>query len=265
MKIHHIRNATCVIETSNCRILVDPMLSAQGELPPFSAIRFKAKRNPLVELPANTSQVLENISHCLITHSQTFGIKALQHTDHLDTKGESFLVHENIPVICQSADAAYLKKYRLQVEETLEYWVQQPFGGGKIVAVPAKHGHGWNHRLMANSAGFFLELPDEPSIYISGDTVYTEDVERVRDEYKPDVSIVAAGSAQLDIGPPILMSLEEIVAFISKASGKIVLNHLEALNHCPTTREQLREILGQQGLLEKVFIPNDGEVVPFEC
>ena len=38
-------------------------------------------------------------------------------------------------------------------------------------------------------------------------------------------------------------------------------NHLEAVNHCPTTRTQLREKLAENGLLEKTFIPNDGEVI----
>lgn len=62
---------------------------------------------------------------------------------------------------------------------------------------------------MANGAGFILQLPDEPSIYISGDTVYTKDVKRALKEFRPDVAVVAAGSASLDVGPPILMSLDE--------------------------------------------------------
>ncbi|WP_366935430.1 hypothetical protein [uncultured Christiangramia sp.] len=41
-------------------------------------------------------------------------------------------------------------------------------------------------------------------------------------------------------------------------------NHLEAVNHCPTTRTQLREKLAENGLLEKTFIPNDGEVIEIE-
>ena len=41
-------------------------------------------------------------------------------------------------------------------------------------------------------------------------------------------------------------------------------NHLEAVNHCPTTRTQLREKLAENGLSEKTFIPNDGEVIEIE-
>ena len=264
MKIHHIRNATCVIETARHRLLVDPMLSSKGQLPPFSFIRFKAKRNPTVDLPPNTDHLLDGVDHCLITHSQTFGIKALQHTDHLDSMGEDLLIKNNIPVICRSADAGYLKKYGLQVAAEVKFWEAHPFGGGRITAIPAQHGHGWNHHLMANGVGYFIDLPDEPSLYISGDTVFTNDVQRALDEYRPDVAVVAAGSAQLDVGPPILMSLEEVLRFAQKAPGKVVMNHLEALNHCPTTRGQLREALSQHGLLEKAFIPADGETLAFE-
>jgi len=60
------------------------------------------------------------------------------------------------------------------------------------------------------------------------------------------------------------MSLEEVLAFTRDAPGTVVMNHLEALNHCPTTRAQLQEGLGQNGLLEKAVIPADGETMVFE-
>ena len=107
MKLHHLRNATFVIESGESYIVIDPMLSDKGKLPPFAWFRHKPERNPIVSLPDNASQILDKVTHCLITHSQTFGIKALQHTDHLDTTGESFLKNKNIPVVCREQDAAY--------------------------------------------------------------------------------------------------------------------------------------------------------------
>ena len=116
---------------------------------------------------------------------------------------------------------------------------------------------------MANGAGYFLRLPDEPSLYISGDTVYTPDVERALSEFKPDIAVLAAGTATLDISKPILMPMDELLQFVRNAPGKVVANHLEALNHCPTTREQLRQALEINGLLSKVDIPEDGHVLTF--
>jgi L-ascorbate metabolism protein UlaG (beta-lactamase superfamily) len=265
MKIHHLRNATFVIESGSNHILIDPMLSDKGKLPPFAWFRHKPERNPIVSLPDSASQILDKVTYCLITHSQTFGIKALQHTDHLDTAGESFLKNKNIPVVCREQDAAYLKKYGINVETTLTYWKPKQLLGGEITAIPAQHGHGWNHNLMANGAGFYLQLSDEPSIYISGDTVYTKEVERALTELKPDIAVVAAGSASIDVGGPILMSLEEIVTFARTAPNKVIANHLEALNHCPTTRSQLKKTLEDNNLLAKSFIPKDGETISIDA
>ena len=264
MKIHQLRNATFVIESGKDFILVDPMLGAKNSLPPFSRFRFKSLRNPLVELPSNAESVLQKVSQCLITHSQKFGIKALQHTDHLDVSGEEFLRKRNTPIVTLARDANVLKKYGLNIQIELEYWEPQPLLGGEIIAVPALHGHSWIHNFMANGAGYVLSLPNEPSIYISGDTVYTSDVERALKEFKPDIAVMAAGTATLDVSSPILMPMDELLQFVRNAPGKVVANHLEALNHCPTTREGLRKELEKNGLLSKVHIPNDGDVIKFE-
>lgn len=263
MKIHHLRNATFIIEAGEHRILIDPMLSKEGELPPFSKKRHPPKRNPTVPLPENSLEILKTINHCLITHSQTFGLKALQHTDHLDAAGEAYLRENNIPVVCREKDLSYLRKYGLRVDLGLETWKAVPFLGGQICAIPAKHGHGWVNKLMANGVGYLIELPDEPSVYISGDTVFTEDVKKVLGEMQPDIAVVASGSAQLDVGGPILMPISEILEFVRSAPKKVFANHLEALNHCSTSRATLKKELDRFGLLPKVWIPEDGEMLEF--
>jgi hypothetical protein len=74
--------------------------------------------------------------------------------------GESFLRENNIPVVTREQDASYLKKHGLNVEANLKYWQPVELLGGKITAIPALHGHSWVHNLMANGAGFYLQLPD---------------------------------------------------------------------------------------------------------
>jgi L-ascorbate metabolism protein UlaG (beta-lactamase superfamily) len=264
MKIHHLRNATFVIESGENFILIDPMLSEKGELPPFAYFRHKCRRNPIVSLPENAHEIIDKATHCIITHSQKFGIELLTHTDHFDTPGRNFLRKNNIPVVCRQQDSPYMKKKGMNVQTPVDYWKTEQFLGGEVTAIPALHGHSWTHTFMANGAGFYINLPHEPSIYISGDTVYTEDVERALTELKPDIAVVASGSASLDIGGPILMPLKEILTFIQTAPNKVLANHLEALNHCPTSRLQLKQELEKHGLLSKTFIPNDGESLAFD-
>jgi len=252
MKLHHLRNATFIIESENDFILIDPMLGQKGKLAPFSFIRQKARRNPLVSLPENAHQLLEKVTQCLITH---------KHPDHLDKDGEIFLIENNIPVVCSDKDEANLVKRGINVETVMKSWLSQDFLGGKITTVPALHGYGWIHSVMGNVIGFHLELPNSPSIYISGDTIFSDDVKKALSELKPHISVVASGSASLDIGKPLLMTIKDIIQFVEQSPGKVIANHLEALNHCPTTRKQLREKLKEKGLLDKVYIPNDGETI----
>jgi len=259
MRFHQLRNATCVIESGDQVLLIDPMLGKKGSLPLFARFRHKPQRNPLVPLPEIADELLPRVTACLLTHSQKLGIKPLQHTDHLDAAGEQFLRENRIPVLTGKRDVAALTSMGLTVHAGLEYWQPTAALGGTITAVPATHGHGWVHSLMANGVGFFLQLPSEPSIYFSGDTVYTEVVERVLAELKPDVAVMTSGGASLDVGGPILMPMEELMTFVRNAPGKVVANHLEALNHCPITRQQLSAELARNSLTEKVLIPQDGE------
>ncbi|MFH6994332.1 MBL fold metallo-hydrolase [Flavobacterium sp. FlaQc-48] len=254
MKLHHLRNATLVIETETDVILVDPMLGKRKTIPPFTLFRYKPKRNPLVALPKNSRDILSKVTICLITHL---------HPDHIDKAGEVFLRRKSIPVICSSKDENALSKRGLNILQSLNYWEAKEFLDGKITGIPAVHGYGFIAKLMGNVMGFHIELPNEKSVYISSDTIFTEHVQKVLIEFKPDIAVVACGTARLDFGQPLLMRINDILKFTALAPGKVFANHLEALNHCPTTRSELRLAFSQNNLLDKVAIPSDGTSVTY--
>lgn len=251
MKIHHLRNATLIIETSDKVILVDPMLGKKGTAgPTFTLFRFKPQRNPIVDLPTNAMKIVEKTTHCLITHL---------HPDHLDKDAERFLRSKQIPVICSIKDEVVLRKKGLNVSQTVEYWKTSDFLGGKIQGIPAVHGYGFVAKPMGNVMGFYIELPNEKSIYLSADTIYTDDVHKVLTKLKPEIAVVACGTAQLDVFQPLLMRMDDILKFVQNAKNHVIANHLEAVNHCPTTRNHLKNEVSKMRLSEKIFIPNDGE------
>lgn len=252
LKIHHIRNATMILETETAVILVDPMLGERGFMPSFTLFRHKAKRNPTVPLPQNINVPLEKVTHCLITH---------QHPDHLDNKAIQFLRKKNIPVTCSLKDEKALKKRGLNIVQTLKYWERQAFLGGTIKGIPAKHGYGFVSKLMGNVIGFFIELPNQKSIYLSSDTIYTDSVDNVLHNYKPDISVLACGTAQFDLFKQLIMNVDDILKFVKNAPGKVIANHMESLNHCPLTRKDLKTMLTNDELRDKVFIPEDGETI----
>lgn len=256
MKIHHLRNATMVIEAKDKFILVDPMLGKKGTAgPPFTLFRFKPKRNPILDLPSNAMGIVNKTTHCLITHL---------HPDHLDIEAEIFLKSNNTPITCSIKDEKQLRKRGLNVVNVVDYWKESKFLDGSIEGIPAKHGYGLVAKPMGNVMGFYVKLQNEKSIYLSADTIYTNDVDKVLRQYKPDINVVACGTAQLDVFKPLLMTMEDIIKFTKNANGIVIANHLEAVNHCPTTRTQLTNKLKEKGLIEKTRIPNDGETIEIE-
>lgn len=254
MKIHHLRNATFIIESGDKFILVDPMLGKKGSGSPLTLFRFKPLKNPLTELPDNAPALLEKVTHCLITHL---------HPDHLDAEGISFLKRKKIPLVCSVLDQKKLKKKGLNIEKALEYDKAESYSGGKIIGVKAIHGYSFVKVIAGNVMGFHLELPGDKSVYISSDTVYTEFVHNALQSFKPDVTVLAAGMAQLDIGNLLLMNRSDIVKFAKNSPGRVYANHMEALNHCPNTRSDLKTILSAESLLNKVDIPEDGETLSY--
>jgi L-ascorbate metabolism protein UlaG (beta-lactamase superfamily) len=239
-----------VIETSKDVILIDPMLSEKGSMPSFTEKRCNPQNNPIVELPESCSRILDKVTHCMITHL---------HTDHLDKPGEEFLIERNIPIICSILDEDELKKRGLKVILSLEYWKKTLAFGGYIVGIPALHGYGEVAKLMGKVMGYVIQLPQQPIIYLSSDTIFTDDVKNAIETFKPEIAVMASGTAQLDEYEPILMTLDDILAFTENAPKHVIANHLEAVNHCTTSRKMLKTTLLKKNLLNKVWIPNDGE------
>ena len=245
LKIHHIRNATMILETEKDVILVDPMLGDIGVMPSFTLFRHKARKNPTVPLPKNVELILDKVTHCLITH---------QHPDHIDSTGVQFLIKNKIPVTCSFKDEKNFSKRGLNVIQTLKYWEQQEFLGGTIEGIPAKHGYGFVSRPMGNVIGFYIKLPEQKSIYLSSDTIYTDSVDRVLKSYKPDISVLACGTAQFDIFKQLIMNIDDILKFVKNTPGKVIANHMESINHCPLTRKELKKILTDKQLINTVKV-----------
>jgi len=254
MKIQHIRNACMIIHFDDHRILVDPCLNPRGSLPPYAVFRAKPRLNPTVDLPQNSGAALDQITCGLITHFR-FG-----HFDHLDQSGIRLLKHKQVPVYCNERDASNLKRRGIHTIP-LKMNNRHNFISGHITPFPTAHGYGLIGKFMGRGAGYFIEPAADKTIYISGDTVMTQTVRQVLDDLRPDISILNAGTATLDIGRPILMPQDEQLEFIRRAPGIVIAVHLDSFNHCLTSRDKLRAAVLKEGLSQKVLIPQDGETL----
>lgn len=255
MKIQQLRNATIILDLGQQRILVDPMLARKGTLPSLRIFAGR-QRNPTVELPESAPQALESVTHCLITHCQK------GHFDHLDRAGTRWLRERQIPVICTPHDSPYLVRLGLNVQPLPEGHAEPvPFFGGTLRTVRCTHGRGLVGRLMEHGVGYLIELPGEPSLYLAGDTILTPGVRDFVLRHQPQVCVVPAGGARFDIGDDIIMGLDEVLEFTRLSRGIVVANHLQAINHCPVTREELAEAAHASGLAQRLLIPADGQVL----
>ncbi|MFC6522545.1 MBL fold metallo-hydrolase [Undibacterium arcticum] len=168
MKITQLRNATIIVEFGDCRILVDPMLAGKGVLPALRIFDGQRQRNPVIDLPPEASSALESVTHCLITHCQK------GHFDHLDKEAKKWLRERQIPVICTPHDARYLRERGINVHPLPESHQQEnPFFNGTVRTVRCTHGVGLVAMFMEHGVGYLIEIPGEPRLYLSGDTVLT--------------------------------------------------------------------------------------------
>jgi L-ascorbate metabolism protein UlaG (beta-lactamase superfamily) len=247
MKLHHLRNATALLQLGPHRLLIDPMLSAPGVMPGFKMFGGGRRRNPLVPLPPSAEQALLSATGAIITH---------EHPDHLDGPGASWLAARGLPVWAAPTDVAALRARGLKAEP----WTASSMGLD-VEVIPAQHGQGALAWLMGPVAGVYLAHPEEPSVYLTSDSVLSQGVSEAILRLRPDVIVAPAGAANMGVGGDILFSIDELLALVRLAPGRVVLNHLEALDHCPTTRAALRARLAAEGLAERCWVPEDGEVV----
>ncbi|GAA4833552.1 MBL fold metallo-hydrolase [Paenibacillus vulneris] len=250
MKVQLLRHATLLADIHGKRFLVDPMLCDQGVQPPVMNST-NSRQNPLVSI-AVTPELLQSVNAVIVTHT---------HFDHWDKEAVR-LLDKQLPVFCQPSDAEAIREAGFTDVQPVESELK--WEGIQLSRTGGRHGTGEIGERMGNVSGFVLQAPGEPVLYIAGDTIYVPEVEEALDRYRPDVTIVNGGAAQFAQGDPITMTKEDIARVCRYVSGTcVVAVHMEAINHCLETREQLTDYLRSEGLLHQVKVPGDGESIDF--
>jgi L-ascorbate metabolism protein UlaG (beta-lactamase superfamily) len=253
MHLRLIRHATVRLEVDGRQLLVDPMLDPAGARPPVENTE-NDRRNPLVDLPEPPELVVEGVDAVLITHL---------HRDHFDDTAAA-LLPRTVPLLCQPEDVERLRAHGFTDLRPVDD--RMTWEGIDVVRTPARHGRAdGDAAALAPVSGFLLRDRSGRSLYLAGDTVLYDAVERVLDEASADVVVVNASGARFTGGEPIVMDVDDVVAVARRVPGaRVVAVHLDAINHCVQTRADLHQRLHDEGLTERVTVPEDGAAVPID-
>lgn len=243
--ISHYRHATSIILFENKKILIDPLFAGKGTYPPIQMTGNRLN-NPLTDLPVNYHNLSE-VDGVIITHD---------HNDHFDVLAKKNLP-KHMPILCQIEDyKSYTQIGFTNVTPVSENVTWLGFDCRRITGT---HGGGILKKALGISSAYFLQTENH-SLYISGDTLYTSEIEKILREIKPEILILFGGGAKMKIAGRITMNHNEILSICKLLpESKIIAVHMDALNHCFDTREKLRRIIPES--ISNLFIPEDGETL----
>jgi L-ascorbate metabolism protein UlaG (beta-lactamase superfamily) len=230
-----VRNATLLVELAGCRILVEPMLDDAGARPPVEDSP-NPRRNPLVPLPFPAEEVVRGLDAVVVTHL---------HRDHLDGAGER-LVPRDVPVFCQPEDEAHLAGLGLDARAVAD---ELEWNGLRVARTPGRHGHGELAEALGPVSGFVLD-----GLYVAGDTVWCPEVEEAIQRHRPRVAVVNGSGACFVEGGPLVMTSADVREVVARVATVVVV-HLEAIDHCPETRAEVR------AAVPEALVPEDGETI----
>ncbi|MDS0220767.1 MBL fold metallo-hydrolase [Haloarcula sp. S1AR25-5A] len=231
-----IRNATVLVTVGDTTFLVDPIFSPAGANPPVSNSP-NDRRNPLVPMP----DVDLSYDAVVVTH---------RHPDHWDEAAQEELA-DDVPLFCQPSEAdAFTEEGFVDVRPVED---EVSFAGVTIHRTPGRHGHGELAEDMGPVSGFVFEADE--TVYVAGDTIWYEPVQETLDRFAPELVVLNGGEAQFEQGAPITMGIEDIAAVRDATDAMVVVVHMEAINHCLLTRDELRSAT------EAVHVPEDGEQI----
>lgn len=258
MKITQVRNATQIIEYAGKRFLIDPMLSDKGSWPGFEGTARSEIRNPMVELPLDISTLLD-VDAIIVTHT---------HPDHWDQAAADVVPKEKLIYVQNENDEALLRTQGFTnliiLSET------SSLDNIELIKTACQHGSDAAYanpqlaEILGDASGIVFRHPSEKTLYLVGDSIWVNGVEENMRKYLPDVLIMNTGWAHVLGYGAIIFGKEDILkAHFVLPEAKIVATHMEAVNHCLVTRQELMEYAQVNHLQEYVSAPADGESVTF--
>ncbi len=238
LKFTYIGGPTAFLELGGLRLLTDPTFDPAGAEYPTGTYTLRKTAGPALGLAS-----LGRVDVVLLSHDQ--------HYDNLDHAGRDLLKGVEA-VLTTPAGAERLGGHAIG----LAPWqsVDLAMRNGRVLRVtgtPARHGPAGGNRGPVT--GFVLALTETPqsAIYISGDTVWYEDIAEISRRFSIKVAILFMGAARVpEVGPAHLTFTagEGVEAARAFAEATIIPLHYEGWAHYSESRRQIEDAFTSAGL-----------------
>lgn len=249
MRVKLIRSATISLQYSGHTILIDPFFAEKFSRPSFSG----KSKNPLVDLPCSLSEIVKNIDTVLVSHL---------HSDHFDPTAQNY-IDKSIPLLIQEEDELRVREMGFMDIRPIREKYQ--LGKIEIQRVLGKHGEGEVLKEMGISSGFYFSAEDEADLYWTGDTILYDKVTAFLLKQKPRFIITHSCGAVWGDNVKIIMDEVQTVEICKMLpQSTIIATHMDSLDHCTVSRQQLREYADRNNISRnQLIIPNDAEELVF--
>lgn len=252
MKIQQIRNATVKISFAGKNFLVDPMFAPMNFFPPL-----QNKRWPLAPLPLPPQDIIKDVDALIITHC---------HIDHLDEFALNILPKDKLIFVQDEIDAAFFKEngfYNLTILsekgtdlDSVKLYKTKCRHGNRRTAEPLYNALNMRYEAM----GVVFANVCEPTLYLAGDTVWCDLVQRSLDKFKPDVIILNAAGAWLPQCEFIIMNEKDVLALHKYIPlAKLIASHMDCVGHATVSRADLNKFAFDHKF--DISTPLDGELL----
>lgn len=251
MIFQQIRSAAIKLYYNDAVFLVDPWLRDSSTTPEVVEAKAVGRfiSTPVIPLPMPVSKILEDVDYVLVSH---------MHSDHFTP---DHLPMDMALIFQNETDMNAARKMGFTNVSCFCGDVLR-LNGVTITRVDGQHGDTLElAERLGPVSGFVFEAENEKTVYVAGDTVYYDGVQKTIDCFHPAAGIVNA----CDAGDPtgrLIMNKEDVMALCENNPDTLVIaSHMDAVSHARLTRVQLRADLHGTAFEKQVLIPEDGETI----
>ena len=254
----HIRNATGKLTYNDTTFLIDPMFADKGSFPGFAGTFNQETDNPKTALPESKADIMKGVDAVIVTHT---------HMDHWDPAAQQY-INKDLPVYTQNEqDAEAIRKEGFRNVQVLDG--SKTFQGVTMTRIEGQHGTNamYENRaigdVLGESMGVVFQEKNEKTTYVMGDTIWNARVTKTLRQYNPEVIVMNTGYAKvLGYNDGIIMGTEDVGHAASLApKADIITVHMDAINHCTVSRQNMRDYVKLMHLENQVSVPEDGDHV----